>query len=428
MTLFFGAVPIAKAGVYVNPFTKSDGTYVDEHYRSDPDSDPYNNYGFPGNLNPNTGKTSTGNPDTYLKNYYDRQSSDQSPGSLWRYLNPSSPSTVYIRTPQKSATDRLAEDQKFYDDLEAKKKELDQRLYDLRNRDTSGILYQCPNPVISGCSTENDYSQLRAMWSAQGYPATMQANLDECRAKIDEYIQAMAKYNQCIADWQTKKFNSIVDKQIESDRLKRESDYYEALLKKAEFEHSESQSRIQKLIQDQMSCTSQHGDNSFYSSTGTRCECKDNFAPDSNTPFTCIPIEAYCKIEAGVGAVVRRSQYVDAGALDTNCACGNGYQWNSSKSQCVAQASEKSVYEQYQTKTGIFAKEAPENKQQPGKSAIKPKAATFNEEVENKAAPSSMTQPLASNPPATVAQPEKQGFISRAFNGIDSFFRKLKFW
>ena len=37
--------------------------------RSSPDKSPYNNYSFPGNTNPYTGKVATGNPETYLGNY-----------------------------------------------------------------------------------------------------------------------------------------------------------------------------------------------------------------------------------------------------------------------------------------------------------------------------------------------------------------------
>lgn len=37
-----------------------------------PDGNPYNNYSFPGNTNPNTGNVAPGNPDTYLRNYYNR--------------------------------------------------------------------------------------------------------------------------------------------------------------------------------------------------------------------------------------------------------------------------------------------------------------------------------------------------------------------
>ena len=61
------------ADVYVHGYYKKDGTYVKPHYRSDPDGNPYNNWSFPGNINPHTGKVAPGNPDTYLKNYYNKK-------------------------------------------------------------------------------------------------------------------------------------------------------------------------------------------------------------------------------------------------------------------------------------------------------------------------------------------------------------------
>ena len=62
----------ACADQYVSGYYRSDGTYVQPYWRSDPDGDPYNNYSFPGNLNPYTGAIAPGDPDTYLDNYYDR--------------------------------------------------------------------------------------------------------------------------------------------------------------------------------------------------------------------------------------------------------------------------------------------------------------------------------------------------------------------
>jgi hypothetical protein len=53
----------------VRGYQRKDGTYVAPHQRSNPDSNPYNNYNFPGNYNPNTGRTTPGNPDTYLDRY-----------------------------------------------------------------------------------------------------------------------------------------------------------------------------------------------------------------------------------------------------------------------------------------------------------------------------------------------------------------------
>ncbi len=56
--------------VKVKGYYRKDGTYVQPHYRSNPDGNPYNNWSYPGNTNPYTGKTATGNESTYLDNYY----------------------------------------------------------------------------------------------------------------------------------------------------------------------------------------------------------------------------------------------------------------------------------------------------------------------------------------------------------------------
>ena len=93
---FFALDLIAEAGgrgkggsVYVTGYTRKDGTYVPPHYRSAPDGNPYNNWSYPGNVNPYTGKVAPGNPDTYLKNYYNRKDiKTYSP-----YISPNLPSS-----------------------------------------------------------------------------------------------------------------------------------------------------------------------------------------------------------------------------------------------------------------------------------------------------------------------------------------------
>jgi len=50
---------IAIADTYVNGYYKSNGTYVQPHYRSDPDSSVSNNWSTKGNVNPYTGKAGT---------------------------------------------------------------------------------------------------------------------------------------------------------------------------------------------------------------------------------------------------------------------------------------------------------------------------------------------------------------------------------
>lgn len=83
--LFF--VPlICYSQVHVRGYYRKDGTYVRPHVRSNPDGNPYNNWSFPGNVNPYTGKQATGNPDTYLKNYYkDRSASSSDDSYMYNY-------------------------------------------------------------------------------------------------------------------------------------------------------------------------------------------------------------------------------------------------------------------------------------------------------------------------------------------------------
>ncbi len=58
--LFFATA--ATAGEYVNGYFRSDGTYVQGHWRSSPDSSYNNNYSTKGNYNPYTGQKGTQRP------------------------------------------------------------------------------------------------------------------------------------------------------------------------------------------------------------------------------------------------------------------------------------------------------------------------------------------------------------------------------
>jgi hypothetical protein len=92
--LFASCVGSAEAVVRVNGYFKKNGTYVAPYVKSDPDGIPTNNWSYPGNVNPYTGKVAPGNPDTYLRNYYEsnanvRNSYDSS------YLYSASAATSY---------------------------------------------------------------------------------------------------------------------------------------------------------------------------------------------------------------------------------------------------------------------------------------------------------------------------------------------
>lgn len=65
--------------VSVKGYYRKDGTYVQPHTRSRPDSNPTNNYGFPGNYNPNKGETTGGDADKYLERYYRKKGSPSLP-------------------------------------------------------------------------------------------------------------------------------------------------------------------------------------------------------------------------------------------------------------------------------------------------------------------------------------------------------------
>ncbi len=60
--LLVGQVAFAR-DVYVRPHVKSDGTYVEGHYRTSPNNSNMDNFSTRGNVNPYTGQTGTKNPD-----------------------------------------------------------------------------------------------------------------------------------------------------------------------------------------------------------------------------------------------------------------------------------------------------------------------------------------------------------------------------
>lgn len=71
--LFLVAMIIpAFADEYVQGYYRKNGTYVQPHYRSSADGNPYNNYSSRGNVNPYTGQVGTKDPN----DYYSQGSSD----------------------------------------------------------------------------------------------------------------------------------------------------------------------------------------------------------------------------------------------------------------------------------------------------------------------------------------------------------------
>lgn len=63
--LFFSSLQLFAKDVHVNGYYRKDGTYVQPHYRTSPNSTKSDNYSTIGNVNPYTGKAGTVEPYNY---------------------------------------------------------------------------------------------------------------------------------------------------------------------------------------------------------------------------------------------------------------------------------------------------------------------------------------------------------------------------
>lgn len=75
--MFFLFVTMAFADTFVNGYTRRDGTYVQPHYRSDPNSTTQDNWSHKGNVNPHTGQKG-------YRNDSDGRNSSNPPGIFGR--------------------------------------------------------------------------------------------------------------------------------------------------------------------------------------------------------------------------------------------------------------------------------------------------------------------------------------------------------
>ncbi len=66
LILLLSVSSLSIAKVHVKGYYRSNGTYVQPHYRSSPNTTVLDNYSTKGNINPYTGKEGTVNPPIYL--------------------------------------------------------------------------------------------------------------------------------------------------------------------------------------------------------------------------------------------------------------------------------------------------------------------------------------------------------------------------
>ena len=88
--LFAAANSFAQSTVYVQGYTRSNGTYVQGHYRTAPDATIINNWSTVGNVNPYTGKPGTVSYSSSTSSY-----STYSSPSYSTYSTPSYSTSTY---------------------------------------------------------------------------------------------------------------------------------------------------------------------------------------------------------------------------------------------------------------------------------------------------------------------------------------------
>ena len=89
LLLILGAIAYgASAHEYVHGYMRSNGTYVQPHIRSSPNSTTLDNYSTQGNINPYTGREGTVNPYPQQPQYQQQPVQPYQPPQPYRYQNP----------------------------------------------------------------------------------------------------------------------------------------------------------------------------------------------------------------------------------------------------------------------------------------------------------------------------------------------------
>lgn len=103
---FTTALTFAQSEVWVNGYTRSNGTYVQGYYRTAPDYTINNNWSTVGNVNPHTGRAGTvSRSSSYSSTYYSAPAYTQSYYSTpTTYTTPSYTTTNTVYTGPRGGT------------------------------------------------------------------------------------------------------------------------------------------------------------------------------------------------------------------------------------------------------------------------------------------------------------------------------------
>lgn len=402
ISLFGFALQISSVyAVYVNGYYRSNGTYVNGYERTAPDGNPYNNYSYPGNYNPNTGEITGGNPDTYLKNYYNNSSGNSySPPS---YSYPTTPTC-----PMNSYYDGISSCKCNYGYL------------------VSGESCVSANSVC--------YDQL-------GYSSSYDSLSNTCKCN---YGYVVGVSGQCISG------SSFC-----SSKLGLMSEY-NSLSKMCEC--------MTGYEFDGSSCVYKQNNYSYPSgypsgsnncptnshispSDSTKCQCDVGFQPNlTNNGCVIIPIKTnnqICQDGFGLNSDWDGTKTNDG---QLNCVCQNGYIWNLNRTACnkievkPAPQSSPPPIKSLKTETDFLpnatlSKEplAPVKKQEQKKVNINETKTTFQATTTQLI--STSTQPENLNLPLEVKESKHESVLSQptpekssVLSSVKKFFLRFKFW
>lgn len=119
---------------YVQPYTRSNGTYVEGHYRTNPNATKNDNYSTFPNINPHTGKMGTKPGDSYTPNTYTFP-------DPFRSSNMPIPTLETPTFDMKSATERFFEQNRARQEFELESKLAQEKVTEeLRRQETAGCL------------------------------------------------------------------------------------------------------------------------------------------------------------------------------------------------------------------------------------------------------------------------------------------------